>query len=222
MDVLYICSGKKYANIVNHINKLEQSKLLEYQAGKNIWNYVEFGCKLNNWKRFRRFIYTQCENADDIQLYVNFGKPDQIICTNIGVNPKLTKQLISAGSAGYLTAEGIIEAGHKRRAEELVHRSYKDLIVKEQLPFKHFGMNQAYYYLSVISHTLFESYKRDVSFDTISEVSYPKTFRRKLVDFAGKVTSHSGIVKLRVTKYIYESLNIDKLWIRCNNPVMIL
>ncbi|MCK5656158.1 MAG: IS1380 family transposase [Candidatus Aureabacteria bacterium] len=222
LDVLYICSGKRYANIVNHINKLEQSKLHEYQAGKNIWNYAEFGCRLDSWKKFRRFIYTQYENADDIQLYVNFGKPDQIICTNIGVNPKLTKQLISAGGISYLTAEGIIEAGHKRGAEELVHRSYKELLVKEQLPFKKFGMNQAYYYFSVISHTLFESYKRDVSFDIISVVSYPSTFRRKLVDFAGKVVSHANTVTLKVTKYIYDSLNIKELWERCHNPVMIL
>ena len=52
LDVLYICSGKRYANIVNHINKLEQSKLHEYQAGKNIWNYAEFGCRLDSWKKF--------------------------------------------------------------------------------------------------------------------------------------------------------------------------
>ncbi|MCD4819870.1 MAG: hypothetical protein K8S23_14400, partial [Candidatus Cloacimonetes bacterium] len=135
---------------------------------------------------------------------------------------KLDLTLVSDGRADYLTAEGIIQACHKRGAEELVHRFYKDLLVKEQLPLKKFGMNQAYYYLSVISHTLFESYKRDVSFDIISEVSYPKTFRRKMVDFAGKVVSHSDKTTLKVTKFIYNALNIGELWVRCHNPIMIL
>jgi len=40
---------------------------------------------------------------------------------------------------------------------------------KEQLPFKLFGMNAAYYFVQVISHFLFECYKTDVTCDVVSK-----------------------------------------------------
>jgi len=38
----------------------------------------------------------------------------------------------------------------------------KDFMGREQLPFKLFGMNGAYYYVQVITHFLCECYKEDV------------------------------------------------------------
>ena len=55
--------------------------------------------------------------------------------------------------------------------------------ILEQLPFKSFGMNQAYYYLLVIAHFMFETYKRDITPNVILVTVYPDTFRGKLTDF---------------------------------------
>ena len=76
-----------------------------------------------------------------------------------GMDEQLTKELIKAGGGKYLEAQGIISLAHRRGANELVHRSIKELATKEQLPFKRMGMNRAYYYLLVIAHFLFEAYK---------------------------------------------------------------
>ena len=114
--------------------------------------------------------------------------------------------------------KNIIELSHSRGADELIHRSIKELATKEQLPFKSIGMNQTYYFLLIISHFIFETYKRDVTKDVIAVTSYPNTFRRKIIDFAAKITSGSGYVILNVPRAIYETFNIDKLWEKCQSP----
>lgn len=83
-------------------------------------------------------------------------------------------------------------------------------------------MNRAYYYLLAISHFLFESYKRDVTYNVLSTESYPNTFRRKLIDFAVKIVSHSGQIILKVTADIKDKLDVFNLWELCQNPPPIL
>lgn len=89
---------------------------------------------------------------------------------------------------------------------------------KEQLPFKSFGMNRAYYFLLVITHFIFEAYKQDVTHDVVPIMVYPNTFRRKLIDFAAKITSRSRYIILNVTRTIHETINIIDLWERCQCP----
>jgi hypothetical protein len=66
----------------------------------------------------------------------------------------------------------IVKKSHQRGADELIHRSIKELATKEQLPFKSFGMNRAYYFLLVIAHFMFEAYKRDVTIEVIPATAY--------------------------------------------------
>ena len=94
----------------------------------------------------------------------------------------------------------------------------KELATKEQLPFKLFGMNRAYYFILVVTHFIFEAYKQDVTIDVAPITIYPNTFRRKLIDFAAKITAGQGYIKLNVTKTIYEIINICELWKRCQSP----
>ena len=82
-------------------------------------------------------------------------------------------------------------------------------------------MNEAYYYFQVITHIMFESYKRDITSDIIAISSYPNTFRRKLIDFAVKIVSHGGIVKMRVREIMMRGLKLDELWERCQRPPVI-
>jgi hypothetical protein len=112
----------------------------------------------------------------------------------------------------------IVKKSHQRGADELIHRSIKELATKEQLPFKSFGMNRAYYFLLVIAHFMFEAYKRDVTAEVIPATAYPNTFRRKLIDFAVKITSHARDISVNVAKTVYQCMNIEKLWKLCQSP----
>ena len=96
--------------------------------------------------------------------------------------------------------------------------NYVEFATKEQFPFEKMGMNRAYYYLMIISHFLYEVYKRDVTHDILPVVSYPNTFRRLVIDFAAKVVSTGSEIILKVTQTIYEKLNIQEIWRRCRAP----
>jgi len=152
---------------------------------------------------------------------MGFGKPDSIIYTNIGNCPAADEKLRAIGGDEWFKAETIIIKSHQRGADELIHRSLKELATKEQLPFKAFGMNRAYYFMLVFTHFLFEAYKQDVTAEVIPVTVYPNTFRRKIIDFAVKITSRARNIVLNVTKSIYETINIEELWKRCQSPPQI-
>lgn len=143
------------------------------------------------------------------------------ILTFISINRKglQLQQFLKQMFAFYIDGtDTIIQKSHERGADELIHRSIKELATKEQLPFKSFGMNRAYYFLLVITHFIFEAYKQDVTHDVVPIMVYPNTFRRKLIDFAAKITSRSRYIILNVTRTIHETINIIDLWERCQCP----
>src|SRR5438552_15787505 len=94
---------------------------------------------------------------------------------------------------------GVTAWSHQRGADELPHRGLKEFGC-EQLPFKRFATNQAYYYLMLISFFLFESFKEDNLKDILPIHSYATTLRRKLVDLAAKVVRTGHEVILKVTQ----------------------
>ena len=100
---------------------------------------------------------------------------------------------------------------HQRGADELPHRGLKEF-ASEQLPFKRFATNQAYYYLMLISFFLFESFKEDNLKDILPIHSYATTLRRKLIDLAAKVVRTGHEVILKVTQAAMDSLKLRILW----------
>lgn len=225
LNVLYMVGGKKLSSPCDYITSRFDREYNEFQKDKTNWLFIEFGNRLKSWSRFRKIIYTQIEDIHDSQLFFNFYKSDQYIYTNIGVDRILSDQLRETVGDKYLSAEGIIEAYHARGSEELVHRSYKDFIRKEQLPFKNFGMNKAYYFISLLGHSMMESFKRDICCDcsdNIEPTSYPTTVRRFVIDIAGKIVSHADQISLKISSYLYNLLNIKELWFRCLNPVLLI
>jgi hypothetical protein len=68
---------------------------------------------------------------------------------------------------------------------------------------------------------MFETYKQDITPDVIPITAYPNTFRRKLIDFAVKITSRARYIIMNVTRTIYETIQIDNLWKRCQSPPVI-
>ncbi len=218
LDIHYITTGKIYGDIKEYMQEVPVENFGEFSKNKAVWNYVEFGNMLKSWSKFRRCIFTKLQRDENGQFVMDFGKPNTIIYTNIGLCSKADERLKAAGGAHYFETETIIQKSHERGADELIHRSIKELATKEQLPFKKFGMNRAYYFLLVITHFIFEAYKQDVTCDVVPVTVYPNTFRRKLIDFAAKITSGSRVITMRVTQTVYETIDIVELWRRCQSP----
>jgi hypothetical protein len=221
LGIHYIVTGKMYEEVRGYVQSIPLECYSRYTNGKVEWAFLEFANKLKSWTKFRRCIFTKQNSDAQGQYVIGFDKPDNIIYTNIGTCPVADQRLKDAGGEKYFGALEIMKMSHARGADELIHRSLKELATKEQLPFKRFGMNRAYYYLLVTTHFILETYKRDITADVIPITAYPNTFRRNLVDFAVKITSRSRNVVLNVTKTIHETFNIEELWKRCQSPPVI-
>lgn len=221
LHIHYITTGKVYSEIKEYVKEIPLEEYAKYTNGEVEWGFIDFANKLKSWTKFRRCIFTK-QNCDKQGQYViSFSKPDNIIYTNIGTCPVADQRLMDASGEKYFKAETIVKTSHARGADELIHRSIKELATKEQLPFEKFGMNRVFYYLLVITHFIFEAYKQDITADVIPIGTYPNTFRRNLIDIAVKITSRSRDVVLNVTRTIYETFNIEELWTRCQSPPII-
>jgi len=218
LKIFYICYGKLYDSVKESVKEASLKAFKTYRNKNTRWDYYEFESKLKSWEQSRRTIYTKLMQ-EDRQLLLEFVRPDSILYTNIGMDKSMAKQLAASGNKEYLSAKKIISLAHGRGLSELTNRSLKDFMCREQLPFKLFGMNGAYYYVQVITHFLLECYKEDVSHDVVPVKCYPTTFRRKLIDFAAKIVGTGNRNILQVSNSVWEVNKIQQLWERCNNPV---
>ena len=222
LHIHYITTSQLYKDIKQYTSETEADAYCKLTNGKTVWRYFEFADRRASWKVFRRSIFTtlSCDSQGQYLLGLD-DKADSLIYTNIGNNKIADARLKAAGGDKFFQADAIVQLSHKRGADELIHRSLKELATKEQLPFKKFGMNRAYYFLLVMSHFMFEAYKRDVTADVIPISVYPNTFRRRLVDFAAMITSGGRSITLNVTREIYETFKLESLWIKCQSPPII-
>ena len=220
IGIHFITTSRIYKDVKEYAELYPSKAYGELTKNKSVWKFFEFASKRGTWKCYRRSIFTtiSCDASGQYVLDLKGNKTDNLIFTNIGTNPEADHKLRKAGGEEYFEAKNIIELSHSRGADELIHRSIKELATKEQLPFKNMGMNRTYYFLLVISHFIFETYKRDVTKDVIAVTSYPNTFRRKVIDFAAKITSGSGYVILNIPRTIYETFNFENLWEKCQSP----
>lgn len=230
----YVCSGKIYDDIVERVSELKRlnpEEFLLYEKrgdkdkdkdndnGSSKWRYVEFQDRRQSWKKDRRALYSECIVESNQRLL--FPRP-WIYYTNIGVSHFLTHQLEQAGAVEYLELETILKLAHSRGEAELVHRNFKEFGF-EQMPFKQFCKNAAFFYTMVLSFNLYECYKADVCKEVIKISAQPNTFRRLLIDIAGKIVRHSGKCILKVSNAVKNTLCLDRLWELCNKvPVVSL
>jgi Transposase DDE domain group 1 len=220
LKINYVVTGKLFKYIMNDIKRIPKKLFSRYERN-GFWKYIEVKAWYKSWNRSRRAVFTSLVDDDKGQTKLDFMRINSIIITNMGTDKKLNQQLENAGIGHYTDIEQVIRISHNRGRDELVHRSLKELATKEQLPFKRFEMNEAFYYLQAITHIMFESFKRDVSADLIPVTSYPNTFRRKLIDFAVKIVKHSALITMKVREFIMNSLKLDELWLRCQSPPQI-
>jgi hypothetical protein len=216
LQVGYICGGKLYDDIGAFVANCDQSLWGRYENKKHLWDYVEFGDRRGNWKIFRRALY--CRPVyDEEQMLFRFARPDTVLYTNLGMGGVIAEQLCRISEENLMTPRGIIEAYHGRGCDELVHRALKDFR-NEELPFKRFHQNAAFYYTMLIGFFLYESFKEDVCSPIVAVSSYATTLRRKLLDVAGKIVHHAGKITLKVTISTWKSLDFYQLWIRSGGP----
>lgn len=223
LNVHFITTSRIYDEVRAYAEQVPSQQYGEFKKGKMIWNFFDFASKRKSWKRFRRSIFTtlSCDEDGQYILGLSDKKTDNLIYTNIGTNKIADQRLKEAGGEEYLEAKNIVKLSHQRGADELIHRSIKELATKEQLPFKKMGMNRSYYFFMVISHFIFETYKRDVTNEVIPVNVYPNTFRRKIIDFAAKITSGSGYVILNIPRTIFDNFKIEDIWKKCQSPPII-
>ena len=220
LGIGFICTGKIYEKTKQYVQELPWGNWRRYDNGHQEWEYVEFGYRYDSWEKFYRAIYTK-PAYEGQQRLLDFARPDNIILTNIGVNPAVTAHMSAEKTKELIEAEGIIMSHHQRGADELPHRGIKDFGF-EEMPFKRFAANSAFYYCMVITYFLFETFKEDVLEEVIPVGSYATTVRRKVVDIAAKIVKESRQIVLKVTRAVMEALRFDKLWKRCNNPVPLM
>lgn len=220
LNIGFICTGKIYEKTKEYIKGFPEDGWKTYDNGHQQWDYIEFGYRYDSWERFYRALYTRLV-YEGSQRLLEFARPDNIILTNIGVNPQVTANLGIDKQKEITEAEEIINSHHQRGADELPYRGIKDFGF-EELPFKRFAANSAFYYCMVISFFLFETFKEDVLEEVIPVASYATTVRRKALDFAAKIVKTSREIILKVTQAVMDTLRIKNLWERCQNPLPIV
>ncbi len=219
LNVGVICTGKVYDHVKEYVGSLPREGWKTYDNGHQGWEYIEFGYRYESWKKYYRAIYTRPAYEGEQRL-LDFARPDNIIITNLGVNPEVVRGWDAQKRKGLIGVESIIHSHHQRGADELPHRGLKDFGF-EELPFKRFSPNTAFFYCMLLSFFLFETFKEDVLEEILPVASYATTVRRKVVDFAAKIITTSRGIVLKVTQTVMDSLRFDRLWERCQNPVPI-
>jgi len=219
LHIGFICTGKVYDHVREYVQALPDESWKVYDNGHQEWEYIEFGYRYDRWKRYYRAIYTR-PAYEEQQRLLDFARPESIMVTNIGVNPEVLGDCPPKMQKEMTRVESIIHSHHLRGADELPHRGLKDFGF-EELPFKRFSPNTAFFYCMVISFFLFETFKEDVLEEVIPIESYASTVRRKALDFAAKIVNTGREIILKVTQAVMEQLRFDRLWERCQNPIPI-
>ncbi len=222
LNIGFICTGKIYDHVKEYVQgqSWESGDWKVYDNGHQEWEYLEFGYRYDSWRRFYRAIYTRPVYEEEQRL-LDFARPDNLILTNLGLNPEVVGGCHPQLCEEIVRVESIIQSHHLRGADELPHRGLKDFGF-EELPFKRFPPNMAFFYCMLISFFLFETFKEDVLAEVIPVTSYASTVRRKALDFAAKIVNTGREIILKVTRAVMEGLRFAQLWERCNNPVPIV
>jgi hypothetical protein len=221
LGIGFICTGKMYKGVKEYVIAQTQSQWKSYSNRNQEWEYLEFGYRCESWGKFYRAIYTRLSHEGEQRL-LDFARPDNVILTNIGVNPNVLANCSTREEERRLAkAETIIESHHMRGADELPHRGLKDFGF-EELPFKRFVPNSVVYYCMLISFFLFETYKEDVLKEVMPIGSYATTVRRKALDFAAKIVGTGRRLILQVTQAVMDNLRFDVLWLRSQTPIPII
>jgi len=219
LKIKYVVFGKLYSSVYDAMKTAAVSESARVEAKRASWVCYDFTSKLDRWEASRRTILTTLVVEDD--QYVLEGIRDTVMYTNLGNNDRMDCELHMRGLEDLVKTEGIVKLAHRNGEEELNHRSIKDFMGSEQLPFTNFGMNGAFYSLMVISHFLMESFRKDIASEIIPCRCYATRLRREIIDIAVKIVRTGHRVILKTTRSVWEALDVSTLWERCNSPALL-
>lgn len=214
-DVGYVLAGKAFTDLKAYVEALDDGLFEQFKNDTSVWEYIQFGDRRGNWDRGRRVVFTRplCEDNQ----YTLFHPASSFWYTNLGMGTPVDTWLKQTDQSDLLSPEGIIELAHGRGKEELTHRHLKEF-GWEQLPFQRFESNMGFYFVMVVAFNLFEAFKQDIGLDVFPHGAYPTTIRRRWLDVAGKVVTHSGQSILKIVRGAYDNLKFSLLWKRVNAP----
>ena len=218
LNIGYCCGGKSYANVKHAAEKATDWRTFTASSKREIWQYTEFMSRQGTWKKARRTIYSRLIEHNS-QLSLPGLAHDGLIITNLGMGGAIDNQLRQAAEEQRIHAHRILAFYHGRGKDELANRALKNF-AHEQLPFKKFDANAAWYYLMLVGNNLFEAFKEDVSQPVIAVSVYADTFRRQFLDIAGKLLRHAGKLILKVPKTTFERLQLDRLFTTCRQSLV--
>lgn len=217
LGIGYVCGGKLYTDIEQRAEQIPEQDWQPLDKGDGrCYLCASFADQRGTWEKPRRAVFTRLIRKDHQGVF-SFAQDRKVYYTNLGEDDTITQQLTTVGKASWLTTAGVVSLAHGRGKDELRHRALKEFGT-EKLPFKRFEPNTAFYYTMVVAFNLMEAFKRDVTAEIISPEVYPTTFRRMFLDIAGKIVSTSHQVILKVTRAVWERLNLQKIWGRANSP----
>ena len=218
LKIGYICGGKLYKPIKEYVgtSQLADDNWSRYEQGRQVWQYLEFGSKCQSWDGFRRTIFCR-PLYEDAQMLLSFARPDTVLITNLGMGQAIDEAQVKADASHWLHPWAIIAGYHGRGSDELVYRALKDFGF-EQMPFKRFAPNAAFYYTMLVSFFLYETFRQDVCASVVAPVCYATTLRRRVIDIAAKIVRHAGRVVMKITAATAEQLDFALLWQKSGAP----
>jgi hypothetical protein len=220
LGIFFIATGKTFEAVKTKVAAIAEPEWKVYDNGRQEWSYASFQYQCEKWKRAYPALYTR-PKYEGQQRLLEFARPDNIIVTNLAAGEPAFDQLPPGLRKYWLDDESVIFHHHQRGADELPHRGLKEF-GSEQLPFKRFASNRAFYYLMVVSFFLFQTFKEDSLKDILPVTAGATTVRRQLMDLAAKVVRRGGQVILKVPRAVMQRLQLQTLWTRCQNASPIL
>jgi hypothetical protein len=217
LGVGYVATGKLYDDVCAFAENVPQQGWAPYTNGKVEWEVSAFGDRRGTWRRFRRLIYLRRARDENGQLQLRGMRPETAIYTNLGMGTEVDRMLAEARRADWTAPARIAALSHGRGADELTWRAEKDFGT-EKLPFQRFFSNAAFYYVMLIALNLYEAFKRDACAGAVAPELYPTTFRRRVIDVAGKIVRTGRRVILKVARAACRRLDMARLWRRAAAP----
>lgn len=212
--IFYICGAPLTKDIRKKTETLPEDSFGLLKTEEQTWEFSEFEYRCDAWDKSRRFVFCRPQYEND-QMLLNFERRETLLVTDIR-SDTVTEEIPGEVRA-MVNPEGLIPAYHRRGKHELINRGLKDFGF-EELPFKRFPPNAALYYMMLIAFFLFEIFKEDVLHPVIPLQSYAVTVRRRFIDIAAKVVSHSGQITVKFCSAVFGRLNLKKIWEACNSP----
>jgi len=229
IDAIF-CSGDKHSNYSNDVEKMVRRivELIRKHYRKDVPIVIRMDSGFFDQKLFRVF--------DSLQIgYIAGGK----LYDDIGAFVSNCDKSVWGRYENKNQVWEYVEFGDRRGSWKIFRRAIfcrpvyedKQMLLKFARPdtvlYTNLGMagviDEQLYKVGeeklLTAFFLYEAFKEDVCTLIVAVSRYPTTLRRRILDIAGKITSHSEKITLKVTISTWESLNFYQLWIKSGDPI---